>query len=282
MTASHGVVMLYHPRVDASRHLAGTLEAQLSEAGHRVVVVSAWDDAAVTVAIGDQPDLVVTLGGDGTLLRAARTAAAVGAPVVGVNFGRLGFLAEIAPPDAETLLPRLLAGEGVIEDRLMLQCTASDDVTTFGPHDAVNDVYVGRGRIARAVRLRVALDGAPLARFAADGIVVATPTGSTAYSLSAGGPIVATALDAIVVTPVVAHPRAFAPLVMPPSSRVALHVETDEDASIAIDGQVHSPLRNGGEVVIEASPLRARFVRLGDGPTDYGASFVGSGAARGS
>jgi NAD+ kinase len=205
------------------------------------------------------------------MLRAARAAALHEVPVVGINFGRLGYLTQLDPDDALEAVPRALAGAGSVEDRLMLRCSAVDGDRSIGPIDAVNDVFVGRGRVARAVRLDISVDSHTMARVAADGVVVATPVGSTAYSMSAGGPIVVPSLDALVLTPVVPHPTTFPPLVLAPGARIEIAVQSDDEAALSVDGQLHHTIGRRAQVLVEASPHRARFLRLDGLPIDYAA-----------
>ena len=203
--------MVYHPRVEAAQAFAHVLAEAFAGRGADTLVHDAWDWAPIEHRLAEI-DFVVSLGGDGTMLRTARHASRHGVPVIGVNFGRLAFLAELEPAEAMDRLPLLLEnGAGRVEDRLMLRCQAQAADGDTGSIDALNDVFVGRGHVAHAVRLEVTVNEAPLIRFVADGLVVATPTGSTAYSLSAGGPIVAPEVDALVVTPVVPHPSTVRP-----------------------------------------------------------------------
>lgn len=256
------IALLYHPKVAASQAMAAELCRALAAAGMDARETSAWDETAVAGALQSGLDVVVTLGGDGTILRAARMAAASATPVLGVNFGRLGYLAEVDPADAMEVVPRVLAGPLHIEDRLMLNCTAAS-AEGAAAHEVVNDVFVGRGRVARAARLNVRVDGVTLRPFSADGVLVATPTGSTAYNLSAGGPVVYPALEAILVTPVVPHPNLVPPLVLPTDALIEVAVTTDDEATLSLDGQTHLRLASGDGIQVRSSELRARFVRLG-------------------
>jgi NAD+ kinase len=152
----------------------------------------------------------------------------------------------------------------------MLRCTAEVAGRAVGPWDAVNDVFVGRGRFARAIRLGVTIDGVPLARLSADGLLAATPTGSTAYSMSAGGPVIAPHMDAILLTPVIPHPLPVRALVVPATTVVRIRVEADEEATLAIDGQIHRALANGDTIHVEAGPHRVRLLQLRPTAQFYG------------
>jgi NAD+ kinase len=254
--------VLFHPRVEASQALAGRLTGDLAALGAECTLLSSWDEAEIEGRLAGL-DWVVTLGGDGTLLRTARLTAASGIPILGVNFGRLGFLAEVHPDEALERVPEVLYGSGQVESRLMLRCHATVGGRTVGPIDAVNETFVGRGQVARAVRLSAAVDGVPLVRFAADGLVVATPTGSTAYSLSAGGPVVAPTMEVLLFTPVVPHPIPVRTIVLPPASEIHITVETDDEAVFSVDGQIHHALGDGDSVRVSTGPHRFRLLRLG-------------------
>lgn len=263
------VGILFHPRVEATRGLADRAAAHVERLGGTAAVVDAWDDVAVRRHLPDF-DWMVVLGGDGTLLRAARLGAPLAVPILGINFGRLGFLSEAEPDGILEAIDRVLAGSARLERRVTLRCTAREDGRDVGPLVAVNDVFVGRGGLSRPVRLDTRIDGAPLARFFADGMIVATPTGSSAYSLSAGGPIVAPELEAMILTSVVAHPMPVKSIVLPAASRVEIVVRTDTDAILAVDGHTSNVLRDGDAVVVCADEHRACFLRFGEPAAFFG------------
>lgn len=263
------VGVLFHPRVDASRKLAAEVAEHITSKGGEPRIVDAWDDVTLRRCIPEL-DWMAVLGGDGTLLRSARLGAEHGVPILGINFGRLGFLSECEPGRSMEAVDHVLAGHARVEERMTLTCTARDDGRDVGPFVALNEVFVGRGGLSKPVRLDTRIDGAPLARYFADGLVVATPTGSTAYSLSAGGPVVAPGLDALVLTSVVAHPMPFTSLVVPATVRIEIVVRTDTDAILAVDGHTSNVLRDGDTVIVTAGEHRARFLRLGDPSAFYG------------
>jgi NAD+ kinase len=265
------VAVLHHPRIPESHALATELAASLEAHGAEGRILNAWEERGQLARRLDGLSFAIVLGGDGTVLRIAGLLAERAVPVIGVNFGRLGFLAQVAPEAALDTIPRLLAGEATVEARMMLRACCDPAYHLDGdvgpdhtaPFDAVNDVFVGRGRVAHAVRIEVAVNDSPLIHFAADGMIVATPTGSTAYSLSAGGPVVAPQMDAIILTPVVPHPVPFRTLVLPPDSVIDVTVHTEEEGICSIDGQRHVGLRHGTTVRVQAAPHAARFLRLG-------------------
>jgi NAD+ kinase len=184
-------------------------------------------------------DALMTLGGDGTLLRGARALAGREIPILGVNLGRLGFLTACGREDLEDALRRFVAGDYVSDARMALEATLTNDGEPSATWYALNDVVVRQGGKARVMRLHLEVNGEEIASFAADGVVIATPTGSTAYSLSAGGPVVDPSLESIVLTPISAHSLSIRPLVLPPAAEVCLHVEDDDrDQLVTIDGQI--------------------------------------------
>lgn len=266
-------LLLHHPRVPASLALANELAHVLRRRDIEATVHDAWTWNATPAEVGGY-SVIITLGGDGTVLRAARRAAPLGVPLIGVNFGALGFLAEMEPSEAAARLPALLDGAGRLEERFMMRARALEPPRDGQwPVDALNDVFVGRGSVAHAVRLEVTVNGVVWARFVADGVVIATPTGSTAYSLSAGGPVVAPDLDAIVVTAVAPHPSAVRPLVLPGSACVGIRVRREAEAVFTADGQVHCRLAAEQRVEVCRSPHRARFLRFGPPDAFYRTLF---------
>jgi NAD+ kinase len=206
------------------------------EPGLRQVVGGSRDDNLNDI------EALLTLGGDGTLLRGARLLAGREIPVLGVNLGRLGFLTACRGEELEDALTRLVSGDYSADARMALEAypTASDGGPSWY---ALNDVVLHKGGKARVMRLRLEVDGEIIAAFASDGIVLATPTGSTAYSLSAGGPIVVPSHDSILVTPISAHALAIRPLVLAPDATVIVHADNEEgDALVTVDGQVGTTL----------------------------------------
>jgi NAD+ kinase len=202
-------------------------------------------------------DLVVVLGGDGTLLSIARAAAAAGVPVMGVNLGRLGFLTEVPVGEARRTLEALLAGEtGIVGLRRFLQARRGRTV-----HHCLNDVVINKGALARMIQIAIRIDGREVAVLKGDGLVVSTPTGSTAYSLSAGGPIVQPHVPALVLSPICPHTLAFRPMVVAADSVIGLRLLTDgEEVYMSLDGQRGASLDEGEEVTVRSSPLELKLV----------------------
>jgi NAD+ kinase len=210
------------------------------------------------------PGLVIVLGGDGTLLAAARIFAKVGTPILSVNLGFLGFLTEVRLADLYATLENWCAGCHSLDERAMLHAVlwrAGDEVTSF---DALNEIVVSKGDIARMGEFAVELDGRSVARFRADGVIVSTPTGSTAYTLAANGPILTPDVDAMVVTPICPHLLTLRPIVVRGDSSLTVRIEgVPNVALLTIDGQQGIELRLGDEVRCCRSQYKVKLVRLG-------------------
>ncbi|HEX7918164.1 MAG TPA: NAD(+)/NADH kinase [Gemmatimonadales bacterium] len=214
-------------------------------------------------------DALITLGGDGTLLRGARRLDGQETPILGINLGRVGFLTTAARDSVAQAVEALAAGRYAIERRQVLRAMIKGaDGSERSLTNALNDVVVHKGGVARVVRMRVLIGEEEVGPYSADGIVVATPTGSTAYSLSAGGPIVVPGVDALIVTPICAHTLAVRPLVIPASSEVTLEpiAPWADDLLVSFDGQVGTTLVTGDKVHVRRADHRVLLVRLeGDG-----------------
>jgi NAD+ kinase len=210
------------------------------------------------IEVSDQdPDLVLSLGGDGTMLRAAQFAHAADALLLGVNLGSLGYLTEVDAHDKKQALDAIVNGDFTIEDRMMLACTAGDRSFV-----ALNEVLVER-TARHLVRLQVSIGGEALASFSADGMIVATPTGSTAYALSAGGPIVSPKAECLVVVPVSAHMIFDRPFVLSAQEAVDILIEgPHQQAALSLDGAMGCELDAGSTVTVGRHPRPLRLVRL--------------------
>jgi NAD+ kinase len=254
--------LLHHPKIPASQGLAADIAAWLETQGHRTWVGSSWDTDVIDRELGDIA-LLITLGGDGTLLRAGRVAARYGIPLLGVNLGRLGFLTEVQPDDWRQQLPRVLAGDYWLEQRLMLKAEAwRGDELLDDKLEALNDVVVSRSSLARVIRIRAGVNGSFLTTYVADGVIVSTPTGSTAYALAAGGPILPPELENILLLPIAPHLSLARPVVLNRGAMVSLEVQTDHAAILTVDGQFLIDLQDGDRVLVTSGPHAARFVRL--------------------
>ncbi|HYV98472.1 MAG TPA: NAD(+)/NADH kinase [Gemmatimonadaceae bacterium] len=214
-------------------------------------------------------DLLVTLGGDGTLLRGARFLDGHPSPILGVNMGRLGFLTEVSVDNLDRAMRCVAAGEFTSEKRLVLDAKATDRDGVERRFRALNDVVLHKGGKARVLRLDVDIDGHSVGRYVADGVIVATPTGSTAYSLSAGGPIIVPASESILVTPVAPHTFGMRPLVVDSGAVVRVRAEDEVgELWVTIDGQVDASFGSGRVLEVRAASTPVRLVRL-DGKSFY-------------
>ena len=260
--------LLYHPRDPSALALSEMLRDTVLNSLRGTWLAETGDEATVARHIGST-DLLVCIGGDGTVLWAARTAAPHPVPIVSINKGRLGFLSELNVDDAPATLAAVLDGAGFIEERAMVECelqTGGD--STARPLIGLNDIVVGRAAPGRPVYLSIAVDGVHLARIRGDAMIVSTATGSTAYNLSAGGPVLMPQSRELLLTPVAPHLSRMRPIVLPPESMVEIRVEGEHGAVVSIDGQVDQPLTNGCSVATKLSQQVARFVRLGP-PSDF-------------
>ena len=233
-------MLLKRDKPDAPE-IAAQLAPWLVERGHRAYIVGDGVPGATQVEENDlvnHIDLLLILGGDGTLLRGASLVADRGVPILGVNLGHLGFLTSCAPADAQLALERALAGELHLEERLRLRCVLSRDNGEQIVKYACNDAVVSQGALARLIELEAHLDGSLITRYKADGLIVGTPTGSTAYTLAAGGPIVTPDVRAVVVTPICPHTLTNRALVAPASSRLTIRLSAPAaHVMVTIDGQ---------------------------------------------
>ncbi len=207
-------------------------------------------------------DLALVFGGDGAILKTARRLGSNRIPLCGVNLGKLGFLATVTDTDLLDNLRAILRGEFVIAPAIMFDCVVLRDGEPIHRARAVNDAVVSRGALSRIIPVTVRLDGDRIATYNGDGVIVSTPLGSTAHSLSAGGPIVEPGLDALILTPICPHTLSNRPLVLPASRRIELEVDdTANGAALTIDGQVFQELASGDRVAIAAAEDRFDLVR---------------------
>ena len=253
------------PAVGAARELADRLVAAGMTVRVLAAEAAALDCPKASIADGgaDGAELVVALGGDGTLLRAAEFARPAGAALLGVNLGHVGFLAEAERTDLESMVGRILSSSYDVEERMTLDVVVRRDDEVVARDWALNDVTVEKAERQRMVDLMVEVDARPLSRWSGDGVVCATPTGSTAYAFSAGGPVVWPSVEAILVVPISAHALFARPLVVAPSSVVAIELPSDTAGAIAFcDGRrtIDLAVRDRLEIRCGDDPLR--LVRL--------------------
>lgn len=218
-------------------------------------------------AMGEKQDLIIVVGGDGSLLSAARMAIKVNVPVIGINRGRLGFLTDISPQDIEAQLNCVLAGDYNEERRFLLHTRIYDEETTLYQGDALNDVVLSRGNETHLIEFDVYINQQFVSHYRSDGLILATPTGSTAYALSAGGPIMHPQLNAIVMVPMFSHSLSSRPLVIDGQSHIELQIsqKNEMDLQISCDGQESRLVKPGQHVAIEKNAQQLRLLH----PNEY-------------
>ena len=255
------VGILYQEHSEGAVGLAATLAARMRAEGRTV-----WQEALLKreVQVSDLlvgTDIVLVLGGDGSLLSAARMCAEAGIPLLGINFGRVGFLTELEPAEVDQKLPLYLNGDYWLDERAMLQA----EVELGREHHqfiALNDMVVVRGAAPRVIRIKVWLDSHYYNTTVADGIIVSTATGSTAYNLAAGGPILHPQVRSSVLTPIAPHLAAARSLILEPNAITTLELQTGSDGAIlSADGQLNLTLSAGAQVLIRGSQFVTRFLR---------------------
>ncbi len=212
--------------------------------------------------IPSRADLLIVLGGDGTLLSVARLSGVESIPVLGINLGGLGFLTEISKEETFPVLEKIIAGDFETEQRLMLKATILRQGEIIGESTVLNDIVINKGVLARIIDMETYIDGAYLTTFKADGLILATPTGSTAYSLAAGGPIVYPSLNSIIVNPICPHTITNRPLVVHDTATVKIILKTaNQNVHITLDGQVGMPLQGGDVVEAHKAPGHIQLIR---------------------
>jgi NAD+ kinase len=251
--------LVYSTRAERSPALAQEIKAWLVNTHG----IEAWHcPISECPTVPFPADLLITLGGDGTILRVTQRAAPAEVPILGINLGRVGFLTEAAPELWQTTLTQVLDGKASMESRMMLCVTLLREGVAIAQEQVLNDAAVSRGALARTVRLHTSIDGTMMTRYVADGLILATPTGSTAYAYAVGGPILPPWLDNIVVVPAAPHLSMERPLVLDAQSVIEVRVETQIPGMLSVDGRMEGELLNGDVVHVERSEIRARFLRL--------------------
>jgi len=264
--------ILYHPLNEAACTLAEEVNRFLPSQGVSAWLCSSWEGENARAQL-DGTELLLSIGGDGTILRAAQVALLTKTPVTGINMGKLGFMTELRADEVMSKLPALIAGEGWIDERAMLEAELMPSEPGSGlplKQYALNDVVVARGAIARVVNIEAKVDGETLANYRADGIIVATATGSTGYSLAAGGPILHPQSEEFLLLPILPHLTQGYSLVLSKSAEVSLHLSTTYQATLSIDGNMNLPLDSGATINIRQSDQTTRFLRIHPRKSFYG------------
>ena len=257
--------ILSHPKKPESEPLAERMRAFLQARGCTVWIGSAWDEPEAFAHI-ENLDILVALGGDGTMLRAACIGSRDAIPLVGVKLGLVSFLAEIAPEDWERPLGQILSGEYWLEERMLLDVavTRAGRAPINHSYVAINDVVISRGGLARIVTVKTWVDQSYLTTYRADGVIVSTPTGCTGYALAAGGPILPPELKNILVIPICPHLSLDRPIVLAQGATVGLEARGDYAPILTVDGQFEIALAEGDRVEVRGSRHVSRFVHVQD------------------
>jgi NAD+ kinase len=209
-----------------------------------------------------QVDALIVLGGDGTLLSVARAVGDLGVPMLGVNLGGLGFLTATTLDEMLPALEALVAGDMAVEERMVLGARLVRAGHVTGEYIALNDVVITKSAMSRIIDLAVSVDGRHATAYRADGLIISTPTGSTAYNLSAGGPILFPTMDAVVLTPIAPHTLSNRPIVLPGAQRIDVTLRVDQEVMLTMDGQVGVPLRERDVVEVQKARARIRLMRF--------------------
>lgn len=250
--------ILYHPKVEKSERFARDIAEFLKSKGMQCWIHSSWDEGEAGKALAGS-DLVISVGGDGTILRAARIIYPQEIPILGVNFGNLGFMNELEAGEARDKLVEIMGGAGWIEQRSVLKAVVRSSGNTY---HAMNDVVIGRGRFLRLINVEVAIDGEVFTTYRADAVIISTATGSTGYSLAANGPILYPESRDMLMKAVCPHLNMDKAIVLSPSTKITLKAFTNHEAMISMDGQVEEQLKSGDEVEVCLAEQTSRFLRL--------------------
>jgi NAD+ kinase len=254
--------VIYHPLNEGALSVASKIEAFLTSRGLSTWLCSAWDGDCLRQNF-PQMDCAITVGGDGTILRTAQAIVPHAIPIIGVNLGKIGFLTEIAPDAAIEKITELLDCGGWMDERDMFEATLFDnqgkEVRSFY---VLNDIVIARGEIARIINVQVSIDGEPLATYKSDGVICATATGSTGYSMATGGPIMHPQSSDYLLSPIMAHMSFDKILIIPSGSVARLQVVAIHKAVLTVDGHISLPVDGGSTVEVRHSDVKTRFLRL--------------------
>jgi NAD+ kinase len=259
------VGILYHPLLDKARDLAEKLEGFVSSEGISSWRCSTEDEGQAKRQLAGT-ELVLSIGGDGTVLRVARIVTPLAVPILGINLGKLGFITEIDGNEALSDLPHLLKGEGWVEERAMLESQIGDK-----SFHALNDVVL-RSVAVRLVNIEARIDGTAVTTYRADGVIAATATGSTSYALASGGPVLHPQSREIILQPISCHLGLRHALLLPEQSTIDLKIVRKDEVVLSIDGQVELAVPDGENVRVKLSPHVARFLRMHE-PTYFYSSL---------
>jgi NAD+ kinase len=258
------IAIATHPTMPAAVPLASAIVEHLHSRG-LAAYQGLLDDAALRKRVKNNDfDLFIAVGGDGTMLRSAHLCAPVGIPILGVNLGRLGFLIQVGREEWQGACDNLLKGEFWIENRMMIRAEHRRSDESLGNWHALNEVVVSRGASVHPVHLTTSVDGMLLTNYVADGLIASTPTGSTAYALAAGGPILPPELRNILLVPIAPHLSVDRAVVLSEGASVGITIRDNSEAVLSVDGQIPIGLADNDLVEVRAGDYAARFVRFGD------------------
>jgi NAD+ kinase len=256
-------VVTAYPKMPAAFAEAEAISAYLKEKGSEAPCGSLYDEGLRKRVKNGDFDLLIAVGGDGTMLRAGHLCAPCGLPILGINLGRLGFLIQVQQDEWHDMFEHLFNGEAWIENRMMLRVEHVRAGEVLGTWQALNEAVVGRGQYLRPVKLAASADGHMLTTYMADGLVVATPTGSTAYALAAGGPILPPELRNMLIVPIAPHLSVDRAVVLAEGSSISIDVKS-ENAVLSVDGAIPTGLAEDDRVDVRTAGYTAQFVRFGD------------------
>jgi NAD+ kinase len=250
--------IIYNPKRKEAVDFSQKLKGLLSRKNIQTWLCSAWEPAKAQKHVSGS-DLIISVGGDGTILRAAKAIIPESIPLLGVNLGKLGFMSELREEEVTKKLTSILQGKGWIEERAILEARLYHHNKTFY---ALNDVFIGRRSSARLVSIECRLDNKELTTYRVDGIILATASGSTGYALAAGGPVLHPQSQDMVLQPVCPHLSFNKTLVLPPQTTVELKILTTHEGMLSMDGQIEEPLNNGDKIIVKLSHYTTHFVRI--------------------
>ena len=271
-TAIQQIVVVTKEGIPEGLRIASDLEPWLKERGLSVhydaetARALGWNSGVSRDDLPSDADLIIAVGGDGTLLSVARSAGPLGIPILGVNFGSLGFLTELQPDELLGGLEAVLSGDFTIDERQTLRVRHLREDRELQQYSVLNDAVITKAALARMITIEVFVDGKGVATYTSDGLIVSTPTGSTAYSLSAGGPILDPRMRAFVITPICPHHMTYRPLVVPGDVEIRATLRDTEEVYLTLDGQIGLPFHGEDSLCIDKHPCPTRLVRVSGQP----------------
>ncbi len=264
VVAPHNIAVMANPNIPGALNFAQDVGLKIRETGVKVEMGSLYDEGFRSEVKAKDFDLLIALGGDGTMLRAGHLCAPADIPLLGINVGHFGFLVELKRHEWHHYLERLVTGNFRYEQRMMLNASCLRAGQEEDLYDVINDVVVARGQFVRPIEVEALLNGIHITSYVADGLIAATPTGSTAYALAAGGPILPPEIRNILLVPVAPHLSVDRAVVLSEGSAVTIRVKTEHEAVVSVDGQIPVHLASGDSVHITAHEKSLHMVRFQD------------------